>query len=115
MSHMKRGHDGFRRLSVQAGVAGDDAAIALTAPLEKPAKRPRKLSASGRRRGKGAIQCFAADHDLIEFKEKGRVTDRYWMQLRRDFDSLPDERKAHYEAFCDFEYAQREGRESGCT
>ena len=99
MSHFAgAGSHGFRRLMVN-DVAGGNEAVALPGGEgSAPDAKRMKASATGRRRGRTAIQLFAADHDLSELKSKGKLTGAYHKQLAKDFDELTDVRKAHYEA-----------------
>ena len=101
MAHMGMGGHAFRRLMVSDVTSGD---MALAMPggegagqAAPPAKQI-KASATGRRRGRTAIQCYAAEHDLSHLKVKGKVTVAYHKQLTNDFNELPEERKALYEA-----------------
>ena len=81
---------------------GDDDApmpLALAAAgSAEPAGRARRLATSGFRRGKRAIDFFAQEHDLSEYKKKGKVTTEYWAKMKEDFEQLPGARKERYDS-----------------
>ena len=85
----------------KAGSGGVDEDLALALAREPAgelgdAGGPRRASASGRRRGKRALDFFAADHDLNDYLEKGKKTTRYWKKLKEDLAALPEERQVWY-------------------
>lgn len=58
----------------------------------------KRRSEGERLRGMNALQCFAADRGAQGLKTHGSFTKEFWAKLRSDFNGLPQERQAAYQA-----------------